>query len=384
MKICMITTRHLPTDPRIFEKEARSLVKLGYQVDVVVPEGPLPEHPGGVQFRTFCKKKGVLRKLSTLYYAVRLAGESCADCYHCHEIDASLWAGLWLKWHRPGTRLVFDCHEFWPAYFAARIWRPLRPLVKWLFLCYDAFLLRHCDGVITANMIEKNYYQILAPLKKIYLLYNTPHLPEEPAEQTAAQDPAPKYDLCFEGFLKFDRGVKEMFELVRRLRISHPDIRLLILGTFVEDAARQWAEGFIATHQLEQHIVFAGWQPYHRLYQFHRQCKIGIFLYHYSPSNLLSGPPNKLFNFMRAGLPVVASRLPETENLLEEVGCGFTVDPTRLDILEALVHRLLQDDQLRREMGERARRAFEERFNWSREEQKLATLYADLYREGNS
>ncbi|RMG68365.1 MAG: glycosyltransferase [Calditrichaeota bacterium] len=378
MKVCMITTRHLPGDPRIFEKEARSLARLGYQVEIVVPEGPVPEDSGGVRFRTFRKKGGPLRKFSTLFYAVRLAREANADCYHCHEIDASLWAGLWLKWRRPGTRLVFDCHEFWPAYFAARLWRPLRPLVKLLFLGYDWFLLRQCDGIITANMIEKNYYQILDPLKKIYLLYNVPHPVEEASVPEEAEHQDPEYDLCFEGFLKFDRGLKEMFELVRRLRARHQKIRLLILGTFVDETARRWAEAFIAEHQLQEHIVFAGWQPYHKLYQFHRRCRVGIFLYHYSPSNLLSGPPNKLFNFMRAGLPIVASRLPETANIIEEVGCGILVDPEDLEEIESAVCRLLENRQLREEMGQRSYEAFLNRYNWNIEEQKLRALYEKL------
>ncbi|MCB0313202.1 MAG: hypothetical protein KDH84_08060, partial [Calditrichaeota bacterium] len=101
LKVCMITTRHLPGDPRIFEKEARSLKKMGYDVDIVVPQGPMPEEDHGVFFRFFQKAPGPFRKISTIIHTYRQSKASRAQVYHCHEIDVSLFIGYLLKrWGR--------------------------------------------------------------------------------------------------------------------------------------------------------------------------------------------------------------------------------------------------------------------------------------------
>jgi glycosyltransferase involved in cell wall biosynthesis len=90
--------------------------------------------------------------------------------------------------------------------------------------------------------------------------------------------------------------------------------------------------------------------------------------------------PNKLFQYMAAGLPVVASDFPQVREVVDGAGCGLladTRDPTRI---AAAIGRILQDPEEAQAMGERGRRAIRERFNWSTSAAVLLETYAALGR----
>ena len=86
----------------------------------------------------------------------------------------------------------------------------------------------------------------------------------------------------------------------------------------------------------------------------------------------------KLFEYMAAGLPVVASDFPLWRAIVEEAGCGLTVDPLRPDAIAEAVDRLLTDHSLAAEMGRRGRAAVEARYHWGTQADKLLALYARL------
>jgi glycosyltransferase involved in cell wall biosynthesis len=115
------------------------------------------------------------------------------------------------------------------------------------------------------------------PIKPISVIYNVPHLIKN--HQTPSHEPI--YDLCFEGFLSFERGMKQLFQITKEYREEIEDFKLLILGEVTVGENFEWAMSFIKENELQSNIIFSGWQPYENLYSFHRQSKIGIYLYQY-------------------------------------------------------------------------------------------------------
>jgi len=379
MKICMVTTRHFPGDPRIFEKESKSLVEAGHEVVILVPEGILPENAEGVQFKTFTKISGPFKKINTIIQTYRLAKDINADVYHCHEIDVSLFIG-WLmkiKGKEKNVKLIFDCHEFWLGFFNFRMPFLIRWLFKPIFRFYEKWIVSRCDAIITANSIERAYYQIMFPLKPIVTIYNVPHIPTKQNDENNSNEK--KYDISFEGFLNFERGLKQLFNLVLELKNEFPNIRLLIVGKLQGEDSKIWGERFMSENNLETNIEITGWVSYKEIPAFHKKCKIGIFLYNPTPNNLLAGPPNKLFNFMRARLPVVVSNLPETVNIVREIRCGYIVDPESMDEIKNAVIKLLRDENLRKKFGENGYQSILNKYNWESESEKFLMFYDSLY-----
>jgi glycosyltransferase involved in cell wall biosynthesis len=91
--------------------------------------------------------------------------------------------------------------------------------------------------------------------------------------------------------------------------------------------------------------------------------------------------PVKMFEYMAAGIPVIASDFPLWRGIVEDSGCGLCVNPLDPGAIAAAIDRLASDTPLARRMGVNGRRAIEEKYNWNREAQKLLLFYSSFCSE---
>jgi glycosyltransferase involved in cell wall biosynthesis len=78
---------------------------------------------------------------------------------------------------------------------------------------------------------------------------------------------------------------------------------------------------------------------------------------------------------MRAGLPIIASDFPGLRAIVRENNCGCLINPEDIDqLVEAMIFLLSHPEEARK-LGENGKKGFETRYNWSREEKKLLTVY---------
>jgi len=100
----------------------------------------------------------------------------------------------------------------------------------------------------------------------------------------------------------------------------------------------------------------------------------GLVLYHPVP-NHTDAQPNKLFEYMSAGIPVISSNFPLWKEIVEGHQCGICVDPLKPDEIAKAIQWILDNPEKAKKMGENGRRAVEEKYNHTVEEKKLLTLY---------
>jgi glycosyltransferase involved in cell wall biosynthesis len=105
--------------------------------------------------------------------------------------------------------------------------------------------------------------------------------------------------------------------------------------------------------------------------------QVGLVVLHPHPAYLTSHP-TKLFEYMAAGIPVVASDFPLWRSIVENSDCGLLVDPFDPAAIAAAIERLITNPDEARRMGMRGRSAVERHFNWEMEEQSLLSFYASL------
>lgn len=99
----------------------------------------------------------------------------------------------------------------------------------------------------------------------------------------------------------------------------------------------------------------------------------------YQPArNHTEAMPNKLFEFMAAGLPVIVSDFPLWKSIVDEAECGLAVTPTDVDAVRMACEKLLNDIDLGQQMGRNGRKKVLESFNWDVERVKLLDLYANI------
>jgi glycosyltransferase involved in cell wall biosynthesis len=148
---------------------------------------------------------------------------------------------------------------------------------------------------------------------------------------------------------------------------------LVLAGRFVTpayDAEVRAMAGFKRVRYLKP-------VPHEQVWSLYKDCDAGLVcllpLERYKVSL-----PVKMFEFMAAGLPVIASDFPLFRELVEDNGCGICVDPEMPERIASAARRLAGDAELVRQMGEMGRKAVLEKYSWEAEAQTLLGLYRTL------
>ncbi len=411
-KVCMITTHHSLLDGRIFYKEARTLQQAGYEVFLLGPltnDGYIVDMGGN----KIAKKKTIiqdikifgfnnprssittlLKKLLNLIIFPKLEGvieiygdlikkgvELNADMYHCHEVW-SLFVCIQIKkrLQRKGKKikLVYDVHEFTPA-ASSRFFenKYLNRMLRRIYARFEKKALVYTDCVVTANQITRGYLLTLNRFIPTQVILNCQSLsPFNNIKNNIKYDN--KIIICHEGALVFNRGLKDMIKTMKILRDEYDkEIQLLIVGdVFGEE--RKYLNKKINEYSLHNNIKITGWLRYESVGSAISQADIGIILMEPTENNMLAGPPNKLFNYMRYGIPVVSFDLPETTRIIEETHCGLIVKDRNVNTLVKNLRYLIEDKEKRSKLGQNGYRAVVERYNWDKEGKKLIQLYREI------
>jgi glycosyltransferase involved in cell wall biosynthesis len=124
--------------------------------------------------------------------------------------------------------------------------------------------------------------------------------------------------------------------------------------------------------------AFVGWQSQDEVEGLLGRARVGLVLYHPVP-NHKEAQPHKLYEYMCAGIPLIASDFPLWRNIIEEARCGMLVDPLDPKAIARAITWLLEHPKEAETMGIHGQKAANARFNWTKEEAKLLHLYQSLF-----
>jgi glycosyltransferase involved in cell wall biosynthesis len=108
--------------------------------------------------------------------------------------------------------------------------------------------------------------------------------------------------------------------------------------------------------------------------KFASRARLGLVLFHPAP-NYHDSLPNKLFEYMSGGLPVVASNFPAWREIVESNGCGLVVDPMNTGEIAEAIAWLLDHPAEAEAMGKRGQAAVRSTYNWDTQAESLLGLY---------
>jgi len=365
MKVCHLTSAHPRYDTRIFVKECRSLVRAGHVVTLIVADGLGPTVRDGVSIVDVGAPKGRLDRMLNSTRAVKRAAKIVdADIYHLHDPEL-LPSGLWLK--RRGKRVVFDAHEDVPRqlldkpYLRPRVARVVSRVYAW----FEHRVCARLDAVIAATPHIRERFSSVN--RRCVDVNNFPTL----EEFSAMPDPdRASRSVAYVGAISETRGVREMLQA---MGLTKGTQRLELAGRFAPQELRAELE---ATAQWG-HVRFHGHLDRAAVRALLDRCFAGLVTLRPTAS-YVEALPVKMFEYMGAGLPVIASDFPLWRDIVEQHACGLCVDPLDPAAIAHALDALTDDPEMAATMGNNGRRAVESFFNWSHEEAKLLSTYKDL------
>lgn len=364
-KIVHLTSVHPPFDVRIFYKECKSLASAGYEVVLVAPHENV-ENLDGVRIRPIPKYSSRIGRMTKSVLTVCLiAFEENADVYHLHDPEL-LFVGFVLRLF--GKRVVYDVHENVPCQVKSKQWIPalLRPPIAWGVALLECFCGLSFSGIVAATPIIAERF----PDKKTVSVCNFPLLEEATIGSVLPYLERPEH-VAYIGGISAIRGIREMVDAMGA--VSAPSTSLVLAGSFedplLEEEVRR-LKGW-------QKVDFVGWQDRKQIVTLLGSARVGLVTLH-PTENYFDAYPVKMFEYMSAGIPIVASDFPLWREIVEESNCGILVDPHNPQAIADAITKLIDNPVSANKMGESGRATILSKYNWNNEKQKLFKLYTSI------
>lgn len=363
-KAVHLSSVHRADDTRIFYKECRSLAKNGYDV-VLIARADCDFERDKVQIRSVKvnSTQRIARMTMAAWQVYRKASSEEGDIYHFHDPEL-IPVGLLLKLR--GKKVIFDVHEDVSRQIIDKRWIPkrLRRPVSYAYRALEFISTRIFDGIVAATpSIAKAF-----PPDKTIVVQNFPLESEMPSASTGPYEER-ESAVAYVGGLTAKRGATEMLDALNIVN-QNRDVRLRFAGSITPTEYRETLNSHSGWQFVEDH----GWQDRRGVTTLFARSRVGLVLFH-PAANHMESQPNKLFEYMSAGLPVVASDFPYWSRFISDVRAGLQVDPKDPRAIASAISWLLEHPEEARKMGENGQRTVKEHYTWEREVESLLSFY---------
>jgi len=376
MKAIHIVLNSFSFDYRV-QKEVNSLKKAGYQIYVFALQEKdlLEEEPGNPHIRRFKLKTRpwprkkffqAFKYLECFYLMVKEASKIKPQIVHSHDLNALPIGAFISSIHK--IPLIYDAHEF----------ETEREKIKTKFAkialkLLERSLIKKASRVITVSKPIALAYEKMYGVKPDLIL-NCPNYQKIKPCQNSREElnlPVNKKIFIYQGGLEPSRGLETLIETFEELKDKGVALLLIGYGRLEKKICEK-------AKQNPDLILFKKPVPPDQLYKYTSSSDFGLSLIEKQSLSKYYSLPNKLFQYLMAGLPVIVSNIPEQKRIVERFNCGLVVNSeNKEEIKEAIIKLARSDSSFYRQQALKAARIY----NWENEEKKLLKIYEEALKE---
>lgn len=360
--VMLVNAVHSPFDTRIFQKEAISLSKAGYVVRIIIPHSQDDVREGIRIVAIPLPRKGWEQLIRCpLLIFMKALKEPPNSVFHVHDSELLVIA-FWLR--LLGRSVIYDAHEDTPRQIDYQHWIPqlIKKPYAWFYFMLEKMAGWLFSAIVVAEPIIARYY----PQRKTVLIRNFSKVGTFKKLANENLYATRNNNLIYVGLISEPRG---LFEMVKGAALAQPNVDFtFVLGGKFAPASLQ--DEILAEYKIN----YLGWVPYDNLAAVLCASKVGIITPHPNP-RYTTNYPVKLFEYMAAGLPVIASQEGEAADFVREASCGMLVDPLNPDAIAEAITWLFSNPAEAEAMGKRGQELVMSKYNWELEEQRLLSLY---------
>lgn len=366
-RVIQLSTVHAWDDNRICRKISRSLVEAGYDVTLIArpPKSQDSIPPSDVILEVLPPVRGrVWRGITSLFIWNRLR-RLHPEVVHFHDPEL-IPSGIIMR--ILGCKVIYDVHEDVPDDILRKDWLPtiLRGFLSLTMRSLEWIASR----IFSLNITATEHILRRFPREKSIVVRNYPRLEESPTK--APSDRVNQGGLLYVGGLDADRGTMNMIAGLDSA--SYPGKHLDLVGACDDSHLMKAIQERADSGSITMH----GWLSREGVVRALANARAGLVLLRPTPAYVES-LPTKMFEYMSAGLPVIASDFPTWSSILGKYKCGIMVDPEDSDSIGNAIDWIYDNPDEAAAMGARGKLAIEHDLNWQSEARRLLGAYSRLH-----
>jgi glycosyltransferase involved in cell wall biosynthesis len=297
----------------------------------------------------------------------RVARAIDADLYHFHDPEL-IPTGLALRAH--GKRVIYDAHEDLPRDLLSKSYMGgSKRLVAWASERFENAAARRFSGIVAATAAIGTRFGRVNP--NTVVVANYPLVGELATVAPTPWRQRPK-SAAYLGGVSVIRGIRETVRALERLG-SDQQVTLEVAGAFKEPAERAAVSQLPGWVYVKEHGVL----DRSGLASLLGCVRCGLVVWHPLAHQVVA-QPIKLYEYMAAGIPVIASDFPLWREIVVGNGCGLVVDPMDPSAIAEALRYLMTNDRVAEDMGRRGQEAIKDQYNWESQFTTLTGLYDGL------
>jgi len=368
--ICIITSVHSATDKRIYNKEALTLLKAGYEIDIIAPIVTDLKVEERINIICIPRLKKIYRPLNW-YLILKKALKKKYFVYHFHDPDLLIVAViLRIITSRP---VIYDVHEHYPDRIFINkdypnfITLPVKRIIEFIEDVFSKII----KNIIVVEEEQKRRFEKIN--LNVLLLYNF-------AKRSDFREPNVNYQqktIIHTGTLSRIRGSLILADVVKAVTTKRSDIKFLFVNRFLSEYERAILTNKIKTENIADKFRFIDAIASDKIQEIIEMGDIAVSILQ-PVGQYQKAIPTKFFEYMACAIPILAERSRYSKIFIQNSGCGLLFQWGDVDEIVNKIIYLSDHPEEKARLGRNSYKAFMTKYNWESQIGDFLKYYQNL------